>query len=189
MMMNNNYKLQNTACCVKHTMQRCYIAPEIRAFANNLDRYFASCYAPAANNLLRSFSSTSHHSSLKKDNASTKMKKNKFNKFRLIFSLNNFLKHMTLNNICFSLFVIFITILLRYNGVSPLVFWCSLIILRYLELGFLLLSLFQRPFVFPFCLRYLELVNTTFLAKLAGTAPLREQQQAPFFNLIFIIFI
>jgi hypothetical protein len=122
MMMNNNYKLQNTACCVKHTMQRCYIAPEIRAFANNLDRYFASCYAPAANNLLRSFSSTSHHSSLKKDNASTKMKKNKFNKFRLIFSLNNFLKHMTLNNICFSLFVIFITILLRYNGVSPLVF-------------------------------------------------------------------
>jgi hypothetical protein len=118
MMMNNNYKLQITACCVKHTMQRYYIAPEIRAFANNLDRYFASCYAPAANNFRRSFSSTSHHSSLKKDNASTKMNNNKFNKFRLIFSRNNLLKHMTLNNICFSLFVIFITILLRYSNIS-----------------------------------------------------------------------
>ena|ERR1700712_4322339 len=86
MMMNNNYKLRVTAWCVKHTMQLYYIAPEIRPFANNLDRYFASCYASAANNSRRAFSSSS-----RKQRWWTPLSFYK-NKMKALFSFKNLLK-------------------------------------------------------------------------------------------------
>ena len=70
----------------------------------------------------RSFSSEGKGDNMFGDiNTSTKMNNKRLINFRLIFSKKNLLKHMTLNNFCYGLFVIFITFLIRYSDIFTVI--------------------------------------------------------------------
>jgi hypothetical protein len=76
---------------------------------------------PVANNFRRSFSSSSSNLSAPLDSNNIRFKANA-NKFLLLFNRNNLLKHFTLNQFFFGLFMIFVTIFFRCSGICPVIF-------------------------------------------------------------------